>query len=107
VSGFAEQAQRILDAAVAAAERGQPCSETTILIGAGGGIRMIADSDWPLDSLIRDGEVRAAYRVTARGDALRVEGREGRRKCLVEATLVTPRKRAAFALQPSIAGYRG
>ena len=56
----------------------------TILMGPNG-IRMIADSDWPLDSLLWHHGAHTAYRVTGNGGAVRVEGREGSRRCVLES----------------------
>ena len=80
MSRFAEQAESILAAAESAGE----CSEMTILIGPNG-IRMIADSDWPLDSLLWHHGASTAYRVTERKGSIRVEGREGSRRCVLES----------------------
>lgn len=85
MSRFAEHAHQILDAAEAAAARGETCSEMTILIGHDGGIHMIANSDWPLDSLVLHHGARAVYRVAERNGNLTVEAREGRRRCLLES----------------------
>ena len=85
VSRFAEHAHQILDAAEAAAARGETCSEMTILIGQDGGIHMIANSDWPLDSLAFHHGARAVYRVVERNGKLTVEAREGRRCCVLES----------------------
>jgi len=84
VNGFAARAQQILDAASAAAAHGQAPSEMTILMDDAGGIRMFADSDWPLDTLALQHGARAAYRVSGRGGDVRVEGREGSRRCVLE-----------------------
>ena len=84
MSRFAENAQSILDAAESAAGHGESCSEMTILIGTEGGIRMIADSDWPLDSLAWHHGAQAAYRVSQHRGSVRVEGREGSRTCMFE-----------------------
>jgi hypothetical protein len=46
---------------------------------------MIADSDWPLDSFLWHHGADAVYRVTERCGSIRVEGREGSRKCLLES----------------------
>lgn len=81
---FAEQAQNLLDAALAALERGESCAEMTVLIGNDGGIQLCADSDWPLDSLMLDRGARTAYRVSPRRGSVRVEGREGSRRCVLE-----------------------
>ena len=56
----------------------------TILLGPNG-IRMIADSDWPLDSLLWHHGAETAYRVTERRGSIRVEGRQGSRRCLLES----------------------
>ena len=86
VLGFAEQAQSLMDAALAALERGESCQEMTVLIGRDGGIQMCADSDWPLDSLMLDRRARTGYRVSPRRGLVRVEGREGLRRCLLEGS---------------------
>ena len=87
MSRFAEQAQQLLDAASAASARGEACPEMTILIGSGGGIEMIANSDWPLDSLMLERGARAVYRVTDGRGVVRVEGRDGSRRCVLEAAI--------------------
>ena len=86
MSQFTEHIQQLLDAAQSAAAGGEICSEMTILIGQDQGIHMIANSDWPLDSLALDRGARAAYRVTGSNGNIRVEGREGSRHCVMEAT---------------------
>ena len=87
VSCFTEHAQQILEAAEAAAGRGEACSDVTILIGGDGGIHMISDSDWPLDSLALHHGARAAYRVGERNGAVVVEGRQDGRRCVLESRL--------------------
>jgi hypothetical protein len=86
VHGFAEQAQSLMDAALEALNRGDSCQEMTVLIGRDGGIQMCADSDWPLDSLMLDRGARTGYRVSPRRGSVRVEGREGSRRCLLEGS---------------------
>jgi hypothetical protein len=58
----------------------------TILIGREAGIRMITDSDWPLESLTRHNGAEVGYQVTERAGALQVEGRKGPRSCLLQST---------------------
>ena len=83
VSLFAEHMQQIFDAAVS----GEGASAMTILIGQDNGIRLIADSDWPLDSLALERGAKSAYRITGAGSAtVRVEGIEGLRRCVMETT---------------------
>jgi hypothetical protein len=91
VSRFVDHAQSILDAAESAGS----CSEVTILLGPDG-IRMIADSDWPLDSLLSHHAANTAYRVSENRGALRVEGREGSRRCVFES--VRPSQTARLLL---------
>lgn len=85
VSRFVDDAQQILDAAESASSLGESCSEMTILITAEGGIRMVADSDWPLDSLAFHHGARSAYRVSQSEGSVRVEGREGSKTCVLES----------------------
>ena len=94
---FAEQAQSLLDAALLAIERGESCQEMTVLIGRDGSIQMCADSEWPLDSLMLDRGARTGYRVSPRRGSVRVEGREGLRRCLLEGALPACRWRIGHA----------
>jgi len=80
VSRFAESAARILEAAESATSG----SSWSIVVGPQG-IRMIADSDWPLDSLLWHHGAESVYRVTEHAGSIRVEGREGSRKCVLES----------------------
>jgi hypothetical protein len=84
VSRFVDNAVSILDAAESAARTGHTPSDMTILITPEGGIRMVADSDWPLDSLQAHHGAKMAYRVSERGSIVRVEGRADSRTCLFE-----------------------
>jgi hypothetical protein len=80
-----------MDAALEALNRGESCAEMkvmTVLIGQDGGIQMCADSDWPLDSLMLDRGARTGYRVSPRRGSVRVEGREGMRRCVLEGSTV-------------------
>ncbi|MCC6591143.1 MAG: hypothetical protein IT168_30940 [Bryobacterales bacterium] len=82
---FMSHAEEIFDVAQAAYASGEPVTDVSILIGYDGTIRMVADSDWPLDTLSREHGARMAYRVSQGSDRLRVEGRAGLRTCLFEA----------------------
>jgi hypothetical protein len=82
VSRFVENAEKLMEAAT---QTGQTPSHLTILLGCEGGIRMIADSDWPLDSLQTHHGASTVYRVSQKQDKVRVEGREGLRRCLFES----------------------
>ena len=97
VHGLAEQAQSLMDAALAALERGESCQDMTVLIGQDGRIQICADSDWPLDSLMLDRGARTGYRVSPRRSSVKVEGREGLRRCVLEAALSTSRGMAGHS----------
>jgi hypothetical protein len=84
VSRFVDNAVQILDAAENVARTGQAPTELTILISAEGGIRMVADSDWPLDSLQAHHGAGMAYRVSQHASRVRVEGRASSRTCMFE-----------------------
>ena len=84
MSRFAENAVQILDAAENASRAGETPSDMTILITQEGGIRLVADSDWPLESLRTHHGARMAYRVSQHESIVRVEGRAGSRTCLFE-----------------------
>jgi hypothetical protein len=79
-----------------AAESAGSCSNMTILIGEDGHIKMIADSDWPLDSLTWHHGAKTAYRVTEQSGSVRVEGREGMRTCVMASA--KPMQIARFLL---------
>ena len=86
MSRFAENAKELMDAAESALRSGAEISPMTILIGAEGGIRMIAGSDWPLESLGNLHGSRMAYRVSQNQAGIRVEGRADGRSCVLETT---------------------
>lgn len=78
---FLNNAREILETAESAARRREPLAETTILIGSEGGIHMMMDSDWPLESLTRHYGARAGYRISARHGVVQVDGLCDGRSC--------------------------
>jgi hypothetical protein len=97
-----DNAMRILDAAESAVQSGHTPTDMTILISPEGGIHMVADSDWPLDSLQSLHGAKMAYRVSQNASIVRVEGREHSRTCLLETTKP---EQAARILLNSAPGY--
>ena len=81
MTGFAQRAQELLDAAVA----GRAATEMTILICHDGSIQLFADSDWPLESLMLERGSRSGYRVSPARNRVRVEGRDGHLTCVLES----------------------
>ncbi len=57
----------------------------TILINPEGRIHMLADNDWPLDSLSWHHGAKSAYRVSENTGRIRVEAREGLKTCVLES----------------------
>jgi hypothetical protein len=99
VSRFTDQAYEILEAAEFASQRGLVCSEWTVLVSQEGAIRMIADTDWPLDNLAVESRAKAAYRVKEGRGSVRVEACSGSRTCTMESK--TPRQAARLLLGSS------
>ncbi|MEP6960470.1 MAG: hypothetical protein ABI995_00215 [Acidobacteriota bacterium] len=81
MTGFAQRAQEILETALS----GPSCSQITVLIDETGAVQLCADSDWPLDSLVRERGALSAYRVTSTAASIRVEGLQGLLRCKLEA----------------------
>jgi len=103
VSGFIDNAVEILSAAENVVESGHTPSDMTILIMPEGSIRMVADSDWPLESLQMHHGARMAYRVNQSASIVRVEGRAGARTCLFETA--KPERAARLLLQRTPASW--
>jgi len=78
-------------------------SDLVILISAEGGIHMVADSDWPLESLRQFHGSSAAYRVRPMDDKVRVEGRAGSQTCVFETD--KPAAAARFLLNAAPPSY--
>ena len=97
---FVDNAMQILNAAESAVESGHTPSDMTILMTPQG-IRMIADSDWPLESLQLHHGAEMAYRVSQSAIIVRVEGRSGARTCLFETAKPEQAARALLHATPS------
>jgi hypothetical protein len=97
---FAENAAKLLAVAEAAGtpEIGASATDWDVLIGEDGAIRMIAASDWALDSLQAHHGAQMAYRIRRRGNQIRVEGRTGARTCVFESA--KPAEAAQLLLTP-------
>jgi hypothetical protein len=84
VSRFVENAAKIFEAAESASRSGHTLSDMTILINSGGGIRMVVDSDWSLESLQSHHGAQMVFRVSQQETSVRVEGRAGWQTCLLK-----------------------
>jgi hypothetical protein len=72
VSAFLQQAEDILDVAVAGNRYG--ADDVAILIDRQGGMRMLNPAGWSLPALSAEYGAAAVYKVERRGGAVRVEG---------------------------------
>ena len=100
MSRFVDNAAQILSAAESAVQSGHTPSDMTILMTPQG-IRMIADSDWPLESLQLHHGAEMAYRVSQSAIIVRVEGRAGSRTCLFETAKPEQAARVLLHVTPS------
>lgn len=85
MDAFLTHAAEILDAAQNCCEAGGVPSDLAILIGRSGEIRIVAGTDWPLESLRRERGAAMAFRVAGAGGRVAVEGRMPGRGCLLES----------------------
>lgn len=99
MSRFLEDARSIFEAARTVSAAGQTVTEFTLLVGAEGGLQLVAASDWPLERLRAERGARAAYRVEERGGRIRVEGSTGTLNCRLESD--SPRQVARRLLNPT------
>jgi len=95
VDEFLANAGRLLETAQAASQVQGGSEVLAILIGRDGAIRAVSAADWPLESLALEYGARMAYRVSRTGRKVRVEGRHGLRRCLLETELPVPAYRPA------------
>jgi hypothetical protein len=84
---FLDNAARIFDGGQSAVQAGCSESSWTVLIAREGGIRMVADSDWPLESLALESGAEMAYRVSVNGVHVQVDGVSNGRRCALQTEL--------------------
>lgn len=82
---FLDNAARILAGGQSAVQAGCNESAWTVLIAREGGVRMVANSDWPLDTLARESGAEMAYRVSVSGSHVSVDGLSRGRRCTVQS----------------------
>jgi len=102
---FLADAHEIFDVARTAglsANGGEAYADFTLLIGADGGIRMIAETAIALETLTSWHGSSVAYRVTRGTQGVRLEGRTRTRKCMFEES---PPESRRFSRLPDEALY--
>jgi hypothetical protein len=97
VQRLLDNARRLFDTAAAAPEDGA----TAILFGADGCLRMFCDSDWTPEALEREHGAREAYVITRRSGSVRVEGRIGPDRCVMQSESTAAVARRLLSAVPS------
>ena len=98
---FTDNAANIFEAAETAMRAGHQLSTMTIVIEREGSIRLIAESDWPLDTLQAHHGAQMVYRVRQQDETLRLEGRAGSRTCVFESEKLNGAARRLLAINVS------
>jgi len=83
VESFFENACRILDVAATAAADGP--DEFAVLMGGDGGLRILMNQTFRLDSAAADAGAEIAYRVVRSKSGVRVEGHTRAQDCVLES----------------------
>lgn len=86
VNGLLENAQRLMETATSSVEAGLGDCDWTVFIGPQGGLQMIAGREERLESLTWSRGAQAAWQISRQGERVRVEGRHGDQRCLLEST---------------------
>lgn len=81
---FASQAASIFQAADAVFQRGEHPTPITLLFDTHGSMRLICNSDWPLDRICQEHGASMAYQVAPDKEVLRLEGQCGERRIIYE-----------------------
>lgn len=87
MDSFLTDAESILDTAVSAVRSGNSPTEMVILTGVRGGVQILAECDWPLESIRTERSATSAYRVFAQDSVVVVEGRQQGRTCRLQQSL--------------------
>jgi hypothetical protein len=85
VGRFLDNAEKLLQTAESVRDGGSVETDWTILYVPEEGIRMLANCDWPLESLQAHYGAQMVYRIQQQESMVRVEGRAGSRACLLES----------------------
>jgi len=84
VSPLEQTATQLFEAAETAAQLGEAAPEWTVLLTPEGAVTIMTEPGWSLDAIAGERGAEAAFRISRGREAIRVEGRAGRRRCLIE-----------------------
>ncbi len=79
-----QTAAQLFEAAETAVELGEAASDCTVLVTPEGAVTIVTEPGWSLDALAGERGAKAAFRIFRGREAIRVEGRAGRRRCVIE-----------------------
>ena len=82
MSAFFRRAEEILQ--IAGSGAGE-LGDTLFVLDRQGGLRMLESAGWSLPALAAEFGAEAVYRVERRGVSVRVEGWDGRQRCLMQS----------------------
>ena len=100
VSLLLDNAVRIFETAETTSHSGEDLPGMALLIGNQGSIHIVADCDWPLDSLAAHHGAEMSYRVSRKNGRVSVEGHAGRENCRLEREPVKSVARRLLVNQP-------
>jgi hypothetical protein len=103
---FLDNARNIFEAAQNVFFSTGSMEPMSVLVSGDGGIHLVANSDWSLESLQAHHGARMAYRVSQRQGRVLLEGRAGVRTCLFEAGKPDGAARLLLANTPAYAMAR-
>lgn len=84
VSPLEQTAAQLFEAAETAAQLGETAPDWTVLVTPEGAVTVLTEPGWSLDAIAGERGAQAAFRISRGREAVRVEGRAGRRRCLIE-----------------------
>lgn len=84
MSPLEQTAAQLFEAAETAAQLGESAPDWTVLIAPEGAVTVVTEPGWSLDAIAGERGAQAAFRISRGRDAVRVEGRAGRRRCVIE-----------------------
>lgn len=85
VTSLLANAKSLLETAAGSVEAGLEPDEWTVFVGPEGGLQMIAGAQHTLPALAADRGAAAAWQITRRAGAVRVEGLAGSDRCMLES----------------------
>jgi hypothetical protein len=100
MSVLVDDAERIFEGACIVSNVDTSPTDLAIIVDRTGGIRLMEASGWQLESLEASYGAQRIYRVTHNSGHVRVEGKSGSQRCLIESA--GPPRTAARHPRPDV-----